>query len=42
MIYFKEVSVEEKLSKYIVNLSIGALKAQGRPRSVGEPERTKH
>jgi hypothetical protein len=42
VIYFKEVFVEEKLSKYIANLSIGADKAPGRPRSVGEPERTKH
>jgi hypothetical protein len=41
VIYFKEVFVEEKLSKYIANLSTGADKATGRRRSMGEPERTK-
>ena len=42
MIYFKGVFIEEKLSKYIANLSVGADKAPGRPRIVGEPERTKY
>ena len=41
MIYFKEVFVEGKLSKYIANLSTGADKAPGRPRSVGELEHMK-
>jgi len=42
VIYFIEVFVKEKLSKYIVNLSIGAGKVPGRPRSVGEPDSTKY
>jgi hypothetical protein len=35
VIYFKEVFVKEKLSKYIANLSTGADKAPGEPRSLG-------
>jgi len=42
VIYFKEVFVEEKLSKYIANLSTGAGKAPGRLRNVAELERMKY
>jgi hypothetical protein len=35
VIYFEEVFVKERLSKYIAKLSTGADKAPGRPRSLG-------